>query len=117
MLSRVGAEAPFVLASVSALLVEFLTDALVATPGEVAAAVAARLGSLPTAGDGRVLDLERKFPEHAQDDRPEIVLLGEWSAATYGARIAERVARAAACEGRSWDLAALNRAWGIMDAG
>ncbi len=103
---------------VSALWVEFLVDALVAAPGAspAAAAVVARLKLLPNEGEARVLDLERKFPETAPDERPEIALLGEWSVEDYGARIADRVRHAAAESERAWDVEELFRVWGIGSA-
>lgn len=102
---------------VSALLVEFLVDALVASSGadSAAVAVAARLTQLPSEGEARVLDLERKFPENAPDERPEIALLGEWSVREYGLRIADRLAEAIANPGRTWDAEELLRAWGIAN--
>lgn len=98
---------------VSALWVEFLVDALVAAPGasDSAHAVAARLILLPKEGESRVLDLERKFPENAPDERPEIALLGEWSVHEYSERIAGRLAEAAANPTRTWDAAAVQAAW------
>ena len=101
---------------VSALWVDFLVDALVAAPGAspAAAALAARLQRLPNEGESRVLDLERKFPENAPDERPEIALLGEWSVEDYGTRIADRVRHAAAVPERVWEVGELFRVWGIV---
>ncbi len=98
---------------VSALLVEFLVTVLGESPADVAPEVVARLVALASEGQGRVLDLERKFPENAPDDTPEIALLGEWSVAEYGGRIADRITSAAAVEGRAWDVAGVRAAWGL----
>ena len=103
---------------VSALWVEFLVDALVDAPGAspAAGAVVARLKILPNEGEARVLDLERKFPENAPDERPEIALLGEWSVRDYGARIADRLRHAAAGPERAWDAGELFRVWWIANS-
>ena len=111
-LALLRAPQPFV----SALLVEFLVGALEESADGVATELGSRLVALASEGDCRVLDLERKFPENAPDDRPEIVLLGEWSAAEFGLRLAERLRLRAARTDAPVDLTAVMRAWGIVPA-
>lgn len=109
-ISLTRAPQPFV----SALWIEFLVDRLAETEAgsAVADALVARLLRLPQEGERRVLDLERKFPEHAPDDRPEITLVGEWGLGDYGVRLAERLTAAAAAHPGE-PMAALRTAWGI----
>ncbi|MEO5988241.1 MAG: hypothetical protein ABIU54_13585 [Candidatus Eisenbacteria bacterium] len=109
----VRAPQPFV----SVLLVEFLVSALEESAAGIASEIASRLVALASEGEGRVLDLERKFPENAPDERPEIALLGEWSASEFGTRMAARLLERAARTDAPVDLDAAMRAWSIPRTG
>ena len=93
--------------------VEFWLGALEA--GEPAAADAlvriAREAEPP-----RVLDVRRKFPAHAADDRDEISVLDDVSIEGYGARMAPRLAALGAEHVLAGRLADVRAAWGIADA-
>ena len=96
----------------SVLHAEFLLDWL-ADPEAGSARVATALARLPGEGHGRLLSLERKFPVNASDERPEITVLGEWSAPDWARRESARfhaLARLPHAAGLLGDVLA---AWGL----
>ncbi len=100
---------PFACAST----VEFLLDWLEDADDEGFGVAAAMLARLPADGGGRVLDLQRRFPAHVDTGEPEIEVVGEWSAAEYGARIAPRLADLERRENEPRVLPAVRAAWGV----
>ena len=93
--------------------VEFWLGALEA--GEPAAADAlVRLAR--EAEPPRVLDVLRKFPAHAADDRDEISVLDNMSITEYGARMAPRLAALGAEHVLAGRLADVRAAWGVGEA-
>lgn len=100
---------PFACAST----VEFLLDWLEDADEEGFGVAAAMLARLPAEGGGRVLDLKRRFPAHVESDESEIEIVGEWSAADYGARIASRLADLERRENEPRVLPAVRAAWSV----
>jgi len=81
---------------------------------EVFAAVAAELARMPREADpARVLDVRRKFPANAQDDRDEIALEGDWSVADYAALIEPALRDLARRENEPRRMPAVIEAWGL----
>lgn len=71
--------------------VEFWLDALEDATPEVFAATTGLLGRMPREADPpRVLDVRRKFPANAPDDRDEITILGDVPVANYAAVVGPR---------------------------
>lgn len=103
------ASVPFASACVVEFWLAWLEDADV----ESAPGVAEALARLPREGGGRVLDLERKFPENAPDGEPEIAVLGEWDASDYATRFAERLARLEPAAAAAVESAGVRAAWGL----
>lgn len=100
---------PFACAST----VEFLLDWLEDADEEGFGVAAAMLARLPADGGGRVLDLKRRFPAHVDGDESEIEVVGEWTAADYGARIASRLADLERRENEPRVLPAVRAAWSV----
>ncbi len=75
--------------------------------------VASSLASLPAAGEGRVLDLERELPVGARGE--VLTVLGEWSVAQAGERFAPRFRDLARRASRDGALDEVRRAWGVRD--
>ena len=71
--------------------VEFWLDALEDAPPDVFAAVTSLLGRMPHEADPpRVLDVRRKFPANAPDDRDEITILSDVPVADFAAVVGPR---------------------------
>lgn len=71
--------------------VEFWLDALEDATPEVFAATTALLGRMPREADPpRVLDVRRKFPANAPDDRDEITILSDVPVADFAAVVGPR---------------------------
>ena len=99
---------------VFAATVEFWLACLEDADPEVSGAVAAELARLPREADpARVLDVRRKFPANARDDRDEIALEGDWSVAGYAAVIAPELRDLARRENEPRRLSAVLEAWGL----
>lgn len=98
---------PFACAST----VEFLLDWLEDADEEGFGVAAAMLARLPAEGGGRVLDLKRRFPAHIDSDEAEIEVVGEWTAADFGARIDARLADLERRENEPRVLPAVRAAW------
>jgi hypothetical protein len=99
---------------VFAATVEFWLACLEDADLEVFAAVAAELARLPRDADPpRVLDVRRKFPANARDDRDEIALEGDWSLADYAAVIAPALRDLARRENEPRRMSAVLEAWGL----
>ncbi len=64
----------------------------------------------------RVLDVRRKFPAHAADDRDEIAVLDDVSIPEYGARIAPRLDALGPGHVLAGRLAEVREAWGLSPA-
>lgn len=99
---------------VFAATVEFWLACLEDAEPDAFAAVAAELARLPREADPpRVLDVRRKFPANARDDRDEIALEGDWSVADYSAVIAPAIRDLARRANEPRRLAAVLEAWGL----
>jgi hypothetical protein len=102
-------DTPFAYAGLIEWLVAWLEDA----DEDSREGIAALLARLPALGRGRVLDVMRKFPENARDDRPEIEVTGEWSAAEFAQRLQARLRSLAKREEVSRHMPAVLAAWGV----
>ena len=100
---------PFACAST----VEFLLDWLEDADEEGFGIAAAMLARLPADGNGRVLDLRRRFPANVDGDEIGIEVVGEWTAADFGARIAPRLADLERRENEPRVLPAVRAAWSV----
>ncbi len=105
------ASSPLVFAS----MVEFWTDALSEAGGEeVAVAVLGALARLAfEAEPRRVLDVRRKLPANAADDRETIEILEDVPLAQFGARIAPRLQAVAGTPALAGALAAARSGWEV----
>lgn len=100
---------------VFAATVDFWADALTDAGPADAAAIGAALEALARAADPpRVLDVRRKFPANAADDRDEIEILADRPLAEVAERIAPRLRAAAAVANDG--LAGALAVWGIRGA-
>lgn len=109
-LAQLRAPSQVVFASV----VEFWLEALEDADEATFTAVASALQRLPAEAEPRrVLDVVRKFPAHAADDRDEIVILADRSIAEQGSRMAARLRDLASRENAPKRLPEVMRAWGI----
>ncbi len=106
-LTRTGL--PFATASVAEFWLDWLEDA---DPAE-SHLVADALARLPGQSGGRVLDLERRFPENAPGDAPEIAVIGEWTTRAYAERMAPRLADLERRGLAPAALAEVRSAWGV----
>ena len=83
---------------------------------EVTAAAASALAAIPASAEPpRVLDVRRKFPANAPDDRDEIEILADETVAAHAGRIEPRLAALAARADRAALVGAIRRAWGLPD--
>lgn len=103
-------ETPFAYASLVEWLVAWLEDADAQSRPDIAGL----LVRLPGMGRGRVLDVTRKFPENAADERPEIAVTGEWSVREFAARLEPRLRSLAAREAAPHLIPAVLSAWGLV---
>lgn len=100
----------FVFASVAEFWIDCLEDADATTFGAIARA----LGRLAIEADPpRVLDLERKFPANAPDERDEIAIVNDWTLAEYADRITPRLRDLARRENAPHVLPETMAQWGI----
>ena len=106
-----GLQTPFAYAS----LVEWLIASLEGADDASREEIAGLLVRLAGEGRARVLEVTRKFPENARDDRPEIEVIGEWSAPEFVKRHADRLRAIAAREVTPQYLPAILRAWGVEE--
>jgi hypothetical protein len=91
---------------------EFWLGALEHAEGDETARIAGVLAALPASAEPhRVLDVRRKLPANAPDDREEIEVLADVSIAAYAERLAPRLRAAAERAGDAG--AALRAAWGL----
>lgn len=102
-----AASLPFATACLAEFWLDWIEDADAAT-AEPAEHALERLAG--TAG-GRVLDLQRKFPENAPGDEPEIAVIGEWSVPEFGRRLAPRLDDLALRLGDPARLVRVRSAW------
>ncbi len=122
--SRLGPEARVRFAELRAVspmlftaTIEFWLDALADADEPTAAAIAAALERLPAEAEPkRVLDVRRKLPAHAPDDREEIAIVDDVPLAAYAARIAPRLRELAQRPGASARAGAVLAAWGVGEA-
>jgi hypothetical protein len=99
---------------VFAATVEFWLACLEDAEPDAFAAVATELARMPREADPpRVLDVRRKFPANARDDRDEIALEGDSSVADYAAVIAPALRDLARRESEPRRLDAVLEAWGL----
>lgn len=99
---------------VFAATVEFWLDCLEDADDTVFAAVASALARLPAEADPpRVLEVRRKFPANAPDDRDEITLAGDWPVAEFGARLGPRMRDLARRENEPRRMPAVLEAWAV----
>lgn len=97
--------------------VEFWLDAIADADEATADAIAATLARLPAEAEPkRVLDVRRKLPANAPDDREEIAVVDDASLAAYAERIAPRLRELARREGAPSRMHAVLAAWGIGEA-
>lgn len=94
--------------------VEFWLGCLEDADDAVFAAVAATLARLPREAEPpRVLDVRRKFPANAPDDREEIAILGDWTVAAFGERLAPALRDLARRENVPRRMPEVLAAWGV----
>lgn len=94
--------------------VEFWIDCLEDAEPEVFAAVADALARAAREADPpRVLDVCRKFPANARDDRDEIALLGDWPIAEFAATLAPKLHDLARRESEPRHMPDVLSAWGV----
>ena len=83
----------------------------------VFAAVAAALARAPREADPpRVLDVRRKFPANAPDDREEIALEGDWTIEAFGERLAPQLRDLERRENEPRRMPEVLAAWGVEPA-
>jgi hypothetical protein len=112
-LAELRAPSPLAFASV----VEFWLEALDDADAAVAAAAAGALARMPAeAVPPRVLDVRRKFPANARDDRDEIEIVADETLAQHAARIDGRLRELAARDGAAARIARVRTAWGLPAA-
>lgn len=94
--------------------VEFWLACLEDADAAVFATVAGELARLPREADPpRVLDVRRKFPANAPDEREEISLVGDWPVAEFGERLAPALRDLARRENEPRRMPAVLAAWGV----
>lgn len=99
---------------VFAATVEFWIACLEDADDAVFAAVAETLAALPREADPpRVLEVRRRFPANAPDDRDEIALEGDWPVAEFAARVAPALRDLARRENEPRRMPAVLAAWGL----
>lgn len=99
---------------VFAATVEFWLACLEDADDAVFAAVAGTLARLPREADPpRVLDVTRKFPANAPDERDEIAIAGDWPLAGYGGRLAPALRDLARRENAPHRMPEVLAAWGV----
>ncbi len=99
---------------VFAAAVEFWIACLEDADDAVFEAVAGTLARVPGEADPpRVLDVARKFPANAPDDREEITVLADWPLADYAERIAPGLRDLARRENEPRRMPAVLAAWGL----
>ena len=102
---------------VFAATVEFWIACLEDADEAVFAAVAEALARLAREADPpRVLEVRRKFPANAPDDRDEIALEGDWPIAEFAARVAPALRDLARRENEPHRMPAVLEAWGLASA-
>jgi hypothetical protein len=94
--------------------VEFWMGCLEDADTEVFGAIAGELERAPRQAEpARVLDVRRKFPANASDDRDEIALEGDWPLEAYAAQLAPALRDLARRENEPRRMPAVLAAWGI----
>ena len=109
-LGSLRAPSPLAFASV----VEFWLEALADEDPAAADVAALALARVPAEADPpRVLDVHRKFPANAPDQRDEITIVADETLAQHAARIEPRLRELETRTGAAVRLAAVRSAWGL----
>lgn len=101
-------------ASVIDFFLSWLDDSTLTGDDASFGCVAAAIASMTIYADS-VVDVERKLPVWADDDRPPVLLLQEWSIAEYGQIIAPRLQDLAVRESEPKVLHRVFPLWGIIE--
>jgi hypothetical protein len=96
--------------------IDFYLKWLTRAPEDEYGSVAGTLARVAmSASPRKVLDVERKFPSHAPDNRPAIRYLREWTIEEYGRIIATRLRELNRKEQAPKVMPSVMRAWGVRE--